>query len=239
MIKIGICDDDLSFCVLLEEMISRIMKDLKCSCEIEVYQSGLKFNDRVLDGAFDLLFIDIELQNIKGMTIGETVRKSKLSENVQIVYISSRTIYAMELFDTRPLNFLVKPIDYAKLERTLSEFCDMHNKVHLYFEFTYQKHYYRILLDSILYFESINKKIIIHMKDGSKTEFYGQLHSIISQVNNDFISIHQSYLVNYTNLKVIAYDRVVLINDERLNISQSKRQEVRKKILNLRRKEKK
>ena len=39
--------------------------------------------------------------------------------------------------------------------------------------------------------------------------------------------IHKSYIVNYTKIKTLAYDHVVLIDGTRLPISQSRRQQMR------------
>ena len=41
------------------------------------------------------------------------------NEETEIIYISSKTNYAMKLFQCRPMDFLVKPITFPMVERTL------------------------------------------------------------------------------------------------------------------------
>ncbi len=238
MINVGICDDDLNFCVSFEKMINQISNELNIKIDIDIYQSGERLNEQLQKGYhYDLLFLDIELQSIKGMTIGETVREVDKYDNTYIFYVSSKSQYALQLFKTRPLDFLIKPIDYRSLKKAMQFFYDLYSKENLCFEFSYKKQFFKIPYESILYFESVDKKIVIHLVDGSTREFYEKLHNVELSVNRFFVLIHQSYLVNYLKIISLTYENVELINGEKLNISQSKRNEVRRKFLELRKKD--
>lgn len=228
MITIGICDDDFEFCSLLEDKLLKINKEINLKCQIEVYQNGNKLNKMISNGQhFDLLILDIELNEIKGINIGETVRQGINSDNTYIIYISSKSHYAMELFKTRPIDFLVKPINDQKLMESMITFKELYFRNHHFFEYQYKKQYYKITYDDILYFESMDRKTIIHLQNGEK-EFYAKLNDIKETLSHHFIDIHKSYIVNIDKITHAAYDHVVLSNGEKLNISQSKRQKVRK-----------
>ena len=62
-----------------------------------------------------LLILDIELDTVDGVAIGRLLREELRDSVTQLLYISGQQQYAMALFDTRPLNFLLKPLDEAKL----------------------------------------------------------------------------------------------------------------------------
>ena len=68
------------------------------------------------------------------------------------------------------------------------------------------------------------------MIHGVKTNetYYGKLLDVMNLLENDFLCIHRSFLVNKEKIVQFYYDQVVLINGEVLPISQSKRQEIRK-----------
>lgn len=233
MIKMAICDDDFEFCKSLEKLILKILNEINLVCQIEIFQNGNKLNRMLLDGEyFDLLLLDIELDEIKGMNIGETIRNNIKDENVYIVYISSKAYYAMELFKTRPLDFLVKPVEYQKLKDVLMTFKELYFRGHTYFEYQCNKQYCKIIYDEILYFESRDKKVIIHLNNGEK-EFYGKLKDVEKMTRDHFILIHKSYLVNISKIVISAYEYVILDNNIRLSVSQSKRQEVRKKFFEM------
>ncbi len=233
MIKMAICDDDFEFCKSLEKNIIEILNEINLVCQMEIFQNGNKLNKMILDGEyFDILLLDIELDEIKGMNIGETIRDNIKNENIYIVYISSKSYYAMDLFKTRPLDFLIKPVEYQKLKEVLVTFKELYFRGHTYFEYQYKKQYYKITYDEILYFESNDKKIVIHLNNGKK-EFYGKLKDVEEMTQNYFILIHKSYLVNISKIIKSTYEYVILENNIRLNVSQSKRQEVRKKFFEM------
>ena len=57
---------------------------------------------------------------MNGVEIGKYIRK-KLENNVaQIVYISSKKSYAMELFENRPFDFLIKPLTEEAIKKVLN-----------------------------------------------------------------------------------------------------------------------
>ena len=70
---------------------------------------------------FDLIFLDIELKKKSGLDVSNYIRNELGNESVQIAYISAKTGYAMDLFEFRPINFLVKPLEYSKVVITI--FC--------------------------------------------------------------------------------------------------------------------
>lgn len=233
MIKVAICDDDLEFCKILEKMIIQIFDEINLQAQIDVFQSGNKLNDLIkAKYHFDILFLDIELIELKGMNIGETIRNEVNDEDVYIVYVSSQSHYVMELFKTRPLDFLMKPIGYDKLKETIIRFKQLYYRRAAFFEYQYKKQYYKIRYDEILYFESQNKKIIIKLYFGEK-EFYGKLNEIEERTQDTFLSIHKSYLVNIDKIIKLTYEYVILINGQKLSISQSKRQMVRKRFFEM------
>ncbi len=109
MLRFAICDDESIIYVQLEKMIERISQNYSKKIEIEVFFSGEKLYQFMCEGAcFDIVFLDIELPQINGIDIGKKIRDEMHDEITKIVYISGKDSYAMDLFDVRPLNFLIK-----------------------------------------------------------------------------------------------------------------------------------
>lgn len=237
MFSIAICDDDKNICSQVEHMLNDIISNLDFKSKIDVFYSGHKLKSQLLSGSvYDLLFLDIELDSIKGMDIGEIIREDLNQENVNIIYISGQSKYARELFRTRPLEFLDKPIHPKQLEEVFLRALKLYERNKAVFEYKSGNTYNRIKYEGIEYFESADKKVIIHMIGNQSKEFYGKLSDFEDQLVIDFIKIHKSYIVNYYNVKKFEYDNVEMVCGDILSISQSKRQDVRKKHLMLRRK---
>ena len=66
----------------------------------------------------------------------------------------------MELFKIRPLDFLVKPLNYQYVEKAILTAVKLRRLDHSYFEFTEQRSTVRIPISSILYFESTGKRCV-------------------------------------------------------------------------------
>ena len=110
-IKIAVCDDEVEICALLEMMLIDIFRDKGMSCEAESFYTGESLCKEFERRKYDLIFLDIEMDGKSGIDVGRFLRDELGNETVQIVYISAKTEYAMELFEFHPMNFLVKPIE--------------------------------------------------------------------------------------------------------------------------------
>jgi DNA-binding LytR/AlgR family response regulator len=138
----------------------------------------------------------------------------------------------MELFDIRPLNFLVKPLVEDKVELVVKRARKLIKTTNQYYEYKAGNVYFNVLISDILYFESSGRKVKIILKDGEVKEYYGKLSEVEEKLKkNDFFSIHKSYLINYNHVIEYTYEYVKMFNNEILGISQNNRKAVREKLL--------
>lgn len=229
--KAIICDDEKSTCSELEEIILKYAKEKRVPLVTEVFYSGDILLDYLKRGKINILFLDIELPGKDGVMVGKYIREVLEEENIFLVYISSKENYALQLFQNRPFDFLVKPIEQAKIYHVLDNICRISGKNSAEFKFQVQNSTYCILYKDILYFQSDGRKINIVMKKEVRT-FYGKLNEIEEKLpENLFLRIHKSYLVNKSYVKGFTYEWVKMLNGDVLNISKINRADVRRKIL--------
>ena len=109
--RIMICDDEPCTCAQIEDTLLKYGNDNAISIDTEVFDTGEALYSYISSTPdVDLVFLDIELPGINGATVGNSIRNKLRQNDLQIVYISSKTNYAMQLFEARPFDFLVKPI---------------------------------------------------------------------------------------------------------------------------------
>ena len=229
--KAIICDDEKSTCSELEEIILKYAKEKRVPLVTEVFYSGDILLDYLKREKINILFLDIELPGKDGVMVGKYIREVLEEENIFLVYISSKENYALQLFQNRPFDFLVKPIEQAKIYHVLDNICRISGKNSAEFKFQVQNSTYCILYKDILYFQSDVRKINIVMKKEVRT-FYGKLNEIEEKLpENLFLRIHKSYLVNKSYVKGFTYEWVKMLNGDVLNISKINRADVRRKIL--------
>ena len=114
--RVGICDDEVSTCSQIENVVRELFKNRKETVETYVWNSGegiIRDINAKVD--LDILFLDIELPVYNGVEVGRYIRNSLQNGLMHIIYISSKTNYAMELFKIHPYDFLVKPIDKDRI----------------------------------------------------------------------------------------------------------------------------
>lgn len=178
MFRIAICDDELMICSQIEDIILKISNEISEKIEVEVFYSGEELCEYMLNQSnFDLIFLDIELKLLNGVQVGRKIREEMKNDIVQIVYISGKQGYAMDLFEIRPMNFLVKPLSKEKITQVVKKFIELSRRGNQYFQFNIGKTLYKIPLKDILYFESEMKKIKVITKDSIK-ECYGKLSDV-------------------------------------------------------------
>lgn len=240
MLRIAVCDDEGAICVQMKNALEQIGQAIQERVEIEVFYSGEELCRPLYEGIyFDIIFLDIELIVMNGVEVGRKIREEMNNQDTHIVYISGKDSYAMELFEIRPLNFLIKPLKYEKIEEVFKTALKLIQNNDQVFEYQNGRSYHRIPVKDILYFESHGKKIEINLTNGIQ-EFYGKLSMIETQLNKlDFISIHKSYLINYAHVIESQYDQVRMSNNAVLPISQPNRKQVRDRLLQMRQREEK
>lgn len=229
MFHIAICDDEVVFCSQLEKYLEQYIK--KGIVAIEVFYSAEKLYEALCNGEhYNLIFLDIEFDLTNGIEVGQKIRTELEDEKVQIVYVSAKESYAMELFSVRPMNFLVKPISEWDVIDNVDKAIALSEMYDSFFELKFGPDNYRIPYGSILYFESVNRKIYIHTKRGTR-EMYGRLNEIEPDTPPNFIRIHQSYLINRMYVTYWNSEEIVLINDCRLPVSQTYRKGMCKALM--------
>ena len=235
MLNIAICDDDQSICTDLEDKVYTILDGLNVKYEIDVYFSGYKLHEKMSAGIYyDLIFLDISFaeNEIDGIEVGKLIREAHNNHTVSIVYISWETKYSMQLFEIHPLNFLIKPLEYDKIEQTIRTYLKISGFLSEEFIYKIGHSIYKEQLKNIMYLESRDRKLILHLTDGRKEEFYGSLRDAYNEQLKrfDFLFIHASYIVNYDHIAVKKYDSIYMSNCRTpLPISQNRRNDVRER----------
>ena len=231
---IAICDDEIKVGTDLENKLIKIFEKLKINYVIDVYFTTASLHKKMSHNStrYDLIFLDIEFaaDKINGIEMGQLIRDNHETQMATIIYISWHMKYAMQLFDIRPFNFLIKPLQEEKIETVLKTYLQLDQLGKS--EFTYQinRDTFKTPIKEIVYLENSANQVIIHFADGRKEMFYGVLKNVyIEQLEKfDFIYIHAKYVVNYDHVSLFTYEALTLTTGTILPISQPKRKEVRK-----------
>ena len=229
--KIGICDDEQSTCAKIEKNIQEFFETRSESADIYSWNEGEGFcSDMVKGEKPDILFLDIELPGKNGVEVGQYIRKKLRDDAMHIIYVSSKTSYAMELFKNHPYDFLVKPVTKENVVKVLSELLVSDELDRRFYTYTSRKVLHKITVGNIAFLESRGRHIEIHLIDGRTEEFVGKLKAEMDKLPPQFVRISQSYIVNLKYVESCGYDHVIMMRGETLNITQPHRAEFKKSL---------
>ena len=237
MVKIAICDDEPEISAGLQHTLLNIFNKLKLNIQIDIFNASEELCQKLeSEEHYDLIFLDIEFakSEINGVEVGRLIRDTYNNNDVQIVYISWEKDYAMQLFEVRPMNFLVKPLEFSQVEKTIKSYliiAGLNSGV-----FTYKKGHdtYNVRIKDIIYLENSKRKIIIHLSDGRQEEFYGSLKEVYNEQlkNYDFLFTHASFAVNYGYVTAIRHNQLVVTDGfTPLPIAPNRSVEIKKRYL--------
>ena len=179
---------------------------------------------------YDLLFLDIEMKEMDGLTAAKEIRKR--DEMTMLIYVSSHESYAVEAYDVQPFQFLVKPVNFETVRKYFMKAYEKLTTGPNYFLCGFKSDTHILRMSEIMYFRSNRRVIQVYMSDGSIYKFYGKMNDLEERLKRekaDFWRIHQSYLVNVRYIGIISYDQILLKNKKALSISEDRRKTISEK----------
>ena len=228
--RIGICDDEIDVCASIETMIEGYAIKTGEQFYMDVFYSGESLLRQFEQGImYDLIFLDIEMPGISGIDLGSMLRVKYQNELTKIVYMSWMSQYALDLFQVRPLDFLVKPFTKERVIANIDKAQELLTNQTQFFIYKIEKNFHKLPVYQIRYFKSDNRLIVIHSTEGD-ISFYDKLEKVEDRLDNTYFwRIHKSYIVNYQHISVFEYKRIYLDDGTELPISQAFRKNIRER----------
>lgn len=220
MINVAICDDDVFYLKQLVSLLEMAQKDLKIEFCIQEFASGAQFEAVMQNFSFDLVFMDIELNEFNGV---EIIEKLKRNNNATIViFVTNYDCYVSKVFRIGAFQYLKKPISYDDLLIDLKRAIEKikNNKQTILLPFNQTK--VQVNLSDIYYFEIIRGNTYVCINgDKVKLDKRISLISIANKLNDNFVKIHNAIIVNINNVENVSHESVNLKNNIQLNFSRS------------------
>ncbi len=194
--------------------------------------------------AIDILFLDISMEDIDGITVAKQLRKQAGEQGKAVwgslpllIFVTGYPEYVMEAFAVHAYQFLVKPVDEkefaAVFEQAVQE-CrilkgrkqEMPKELLIHKGNTTRK----VLEEDIYYVESSNRKVILCL-NCEKIIYYGKISRLEEELPENFFRVHKGYLVNMKYVERYSRTEVWMKNGDKLLISRYKYQEFVKAYL--------
>lgn len=193
--KIAVIDDERP---ARRELIHQIL-DVFPDSVIEEADSGASGLELISSQPFDLLFLDINLNDMEGTTLAAAAKK--ILPGAQIVFATAYSQYAVKAFELGVDNYILKPFDPERvrlvLEKCLRETRQPATGI-TSDRLAINTNRKILLLDirQIVYLETEGRSCLIHTTGGdySENQLLGEFEKRLAP--HGFFRIHKSYLVN-------------------------------------------
>ena len=115
MIRTVIVDDES---IILKELENNLQKMEDVTLE-GAFTDTLMALQFVITHEIDMLILDIEMPKINGLELAESARK--LNRNIQIIFATGYSQYAIEAFNADALSYLMKPYTLHELKMAVDK----------------------------------------------------------------------------------------------------------------------
>jgi len=205
-VKIVIADDEPGVLLLL----SSILGKLEGALVVGTTENAGDTIKLVREQSPDLVFLDIELPDMKGTELAENLRKIK--PGLFIVFITAHREYSLEAFKLYASDYILKPIDQKRIETTyrhIQQMLKMPEKdgqapqthtarisINLGNERIFVK------LSEIFYIEKTGRYTVIYCVNG-RFKTRQTLQELEQHLGAGFFRSHKSYIINIDRIERI------------------------------------
>lgn len=107
MIKIAICDDEMTFVDKINTLISEWSAQNQYFSVIQTFSNGQNLIYDIEDGQhYDLVILDIEMPAINGMEVADAIRR--LLPDILVIFVTSHTEYALDAYELSIFRYISK-----------------------------------------------------------------------------------------------------------------------------------
>ncbi len=223
MLRIAICDDNPHALAHLESLINQYSFERNLQIHYEAFSNANDFLNRASQGThFDVCCLDILMPTLSGMNLARKLRER--NNNISIIFCTSSPEFALQSYQVRAMNYLLKPVQSLQLFEALNEV--LHhielqdsNYILVKQEGILQK----IPTREILYLEVLGHMISYHTLS-QVFSCRGTFSKVIDQLlpYGNFAIPHRSYCINLNHVTAISQNEIQLANHNTLKFSPRK-----------------
>ena len=233
MYQAAIVDDELDILNSTKAMLAEEFTRANCGVAFDFFTNSKDFLS-MLEKHFnyDILFLDIEMPGMDGITLCKSIRE--IAPDALVVFISNKEELVFQTFEVQPFRFIrkseLKDLCPSLIESIITE---LKRRAPQNFKLLTNSGGDVLSFDArnILYVEAQRKECKLATTNGDFNVKL-KLMDLEAQLKDfPFIKIHRSFLVNMDHIFRITKSSVVLTNQEELPISRGTSEEIKQKFI--------
>lgn len=206
MLRIAVCDDNNVSCVSIEKIVKSAFERLMIKVRTVTHLNGITLMKDHCREPFDIIFLDIDMPEMTGFDVAETLRKN-FSKCI-IIFITSHSELVYESLDFQPFHFIRKscsiPLSESipKVIEKLADHMQINERIILEDDISGRcaVHY-----DEIIFIKGDRHYVEYHIVGKEEpVRMRGTMKECEEKFSrNNFVKIHKSYILNLKYLRTI------------------------------------
>lgn len=187
---------------LARELIASHLANFENFELIDSFENALKAYTFLENNAVDLIFLDIEMPLLKGNDF-----LKKLKNPPKVIFTTAYREYALEGYELNVIDYLLKPITFDRFFASIEKFRQLqtlkkesNSTTENYIFVTSSNKNIKIILDEILFIESLKDYITIHLENGRSYHIKQNISVFEKLLNPDFVRVHRSFIIHAKKL---------------------------------------
>lgn len=232
MLHIALCDDEQEQLSQVDALLRKYnVLHPELHLRVSAFSSGAALLEQLrANGAFDLYLLDVIMPGENGIELGVKIREA--DQGGRIFYLTTSPDYAVDSYLSKGSQYLLKPVDKARLFRALDDVIGAWAQEHQAFiTVKTRASLQRLSVRAIVYGELVGHCIQYHLADGSTIEGMSLRTSFREAVSpllahRGIVLCAASFFVNLSFVEMIESSGLRLIRSGVLPLSRSLRAEV-------------
>jgi len=215
--KILICDDEQTYLNTLRIHVEEYMQNRHILYTITALLDAAQLPK---EEAFDLVFLDIQMPNIDGITLAKQLRER--NPKLALFFVTNYDEYQDDAMDLQAFRFFEKPFNVNRLYAGLDKAMEYIDGAYVDIFLSENAAQQRVIADDIIYVTREGRKVsvITTIRELCVAEKFDDLCAKLPQ--SFFYPVHKSFFVNLHYVDRYTYTELLLTNGARIPIAPRK-----------------
>ena len=220
MIRIGICDDSYAFLQQTKFMIEH-WDNRPQNISVEVFEDADALIHMHTKYPFDIILLDVVMPLLNGIEAARELREK--DKFVKIVFLTSSSEYAVDSYTVKASNYLLKPVEPAKLFACLDELISNSESNSKSITIKGIDSTHRIKLSDIEFVESQGKYILFYISNVTPIKSPEPLYAFENKltIGDGFFKCHRSFIVNIHKIRSYSSKEITVYSGYKVPISRN------------------
>lgn len=223
-IRCAIVDDEQP----ARELLKNFSEKVDGLSVVGTFKSPLAVFPLINRNEIDLLFLDIQMPDIKGTDFLKSIKNGP-----RVIFTTAYPDYALEGFDLNVTDYLLKPFSFErflqaieKVHQLITPKTDSVSEAKNSLSISSNHRTYRLKHSDILFIEGLKEYVSFYTKQGQRIISLQSLKGLEQELpSQSFLRTHRSYIVQVDAIRYIE-GNVIHLEDKEIPIGVSYKQQV-------------